>query len=1249
MATSGRKAKIADSEWERHKGKILDLYLTQNLTLNELVKEMKGQLIASPSQFEAQLKAWNARKSLKDYEWEAVFNAIDKLPRGKRSRVTISGHPVSDRKIQRARRNYMSQSSNRKSRRLGNGIHNPHDIEQVSIQILEPDETWSTLSSTFDDECAARGHNIQISPGPQEQDSRMGESDTNDFTVENLNEPTLDNTNLPSTHFNILGFNATESPRRESIAPLAQESSKFLSQSQAGVYLEPTDQLHTEGQSTSLTNALSPTRNIESRACITPFMFYLSNTWLEDLPSRRFENGMKLRGLRPSNTRTDRNVSGQASPVSSLWADLLVDVFPSGEGLSESPSQTGQLNPEFRSRAFEHLKQRIDPEGNDYRDYTMISTNEIEETEFIRIILCSIMNGFAGLDGIPLDRIVKFLGRFQSVHSLLVEALRACRSYAAQALAENLFRAAIIADEAQVVSQLLETGLFGVNDTFCIHNGRKSTPIETASRLWNLSVIKALLHHKAYVNKIYYHWYSKGALNEFLDSLKTKSGIASDWVEIVDILLNAGAKVDTHLLGYAYGRLDLNLISQMLTKVSPEDHCQLISYRHFENVAQYFDDSKAAKYVALLLEDCERMHDKQCFVDCSRTISDSVTKALIIGARRGSFSFVKTLLPYGNPKIVPWILSASIRSGRADLIEHILEMNPDFQQREGFIFKSIHLPLDLSDLSYSPLAEAVLARNDPLVRRLEEAGALARLNRERLEPIIGAAYKIGDRQYVRRVLSHFPIPRLEDLTFVLYHAIKNGDESMAFELLDAGTDVNSGGGDLFPLDAAIEQNNSRLVRAILSADVHGHVDDLPNRNTPNLDQLMELIRWGNRSILTDFITSFPYATIYKESIIKLQKEAKIDQLIANLEPLDSDFFNFLMEFVFVTREGLNICLKVAIRKRDEDLMKEALERGADPSQVLELATREYPDMLPILLMQITDGIQPVVNESAMPALITAIEGGPGNIGVLDSLLRTRLFNLSQEFITLRSGRGQFSTPLGMAIREAENYHNPNFSVIKRLLDAGSNVNSIAEYTTYGTAASKTALLLTIEAEDKDLVQLLIDHGADVNAQALLTVKRTPLQRAAEIGSLSIVRLLLDHGAEVNAKPATRGGGTALQFAATSGICTIAAELLAWGASLYALPSKINGKWPLEGAAEKGRLDMIEFLWKAHQNTTVLQPCSTGFEPERCQRAMQLAEENGYSPCRDLIADLTKCTSRAADFLSDDTFCGLGNQAPSLSF
>ncbi|KAH8752163.1 ankyrin repeat-containing domain protein [Hyaloscypha finlandica] len=251
---------------------------------------------------------------------------------------------------------------------------------------------------------------------------------------------------------------------------------------------------------------------------------------------------------------------------------------------------------------------------------------------------------------------------------------------------------------------------------------------------------------------------------------------------------------------------------------------------------------------------------------------------------------------------------------------------------------------------------------------------------------------------------------------------------------------------------------------------------------------------------------------------------------------------------------------------------------------------------------------------------------PGNDEVLDTLLENGLVNLIVAEAPGGDGdadshhaREDMLTPLGLAIVGLPDFCGTNPGAVNRILREGSDPDGIARIKVIGPRVGQTALMLALETGREDLVRLLVvEYKADVNKKAHLFIKQTPLQHAAELGNLDMVRLLLELGADVNGEPAIRSGGTALQFAAISGNCNVAAELLEQEAPLHALPSKVNGRWPLEGAAEHGRLDMIQFLWRAKEYSLD----DSGFQERHCLRAMDFAENNGHLGCRDLVAELS---------------------------
>ncbi|KAG4292620.1 hypothetical protein FPRO06_12108 [Fusarium proliferatum] len=122
------------------------------------------------------------------------------------------------------------------------------------------------------------------------------------------------------------------------------------------------------------------------------------------------------------------------------------------------------------------------------------------------------------------------------------------------------------------------------------------------------------------------------------------------------------------------------------------------------------------------------------------------------------------------------------------------------------------------------------------------------------------------------------------------------------------------------------------------------------------------------------------------------------------------------------------------------------------------------------------------------------------------------------------------------------------------------------------------LLGPIENGNIALLKRLVDAGSDVNDyNATIDSSRSPLQLSAQVGDLGMVHYLLEKQADVNSLPSFSMGGTALQFAAIGGYMGIANLLIDYGARINARGSRRRGRTALEGAAEHGRLDMLELL------------------------------------------------------------------------
>jgi ankyrin repeat protein len=115
----------------------------------------------------------------------------------------------------------------------------------------------------------------------------------------------------------------------------------------------------------------------------------------------------------------------------------------------------------------------------------------------------------------------------------------------------------------------------------------------------------------------------------------------------------------------------------------------------------------------------------------------------------------------------------------------------------------------------------------------------------------------------------------------------------------------------------------------------------------------------------------------------------------------------------------------------------------------------------------------------------------------------------------------------------------NLEVVRILIECvPAHVNAMSEYGSPLHWASDTP-----NFNDGSVIRLLLEHGADINAQD--GDPGTPLHGASKFGRLETVRLLLEHGADVEVK--NNGGKTALQVAADSGYDKVVELLREYGA------------------------------------------------------------------------------------------------------
>ncbi|KFA52991.1 hypothetical protein S40293_09908 [Stachybotrys chartarum IBT 40293] len=880
----------------------------------------------------------------------------------------------------------------------------------------------------------------------------------------------------------------------------------------------------------------------------------------------------------------------------------------------------------------------------------LITDDQIFETNFIRVLIFSMLNGFAGLDDIPMENILKFLRRLV-VSSVFLRILVESPRHISRTLSDNIFRAAIEAKDVKVVSILLDCKLVDVNGITCGQR-HPCTPLQRAASLGALDLVRTLVASGADVNKkiqersadVLSRMINAACPRDFARNLQFKAAVtmSPDFMETCDVLVEAGFDVRTlHVMSVAQAFTTYDLVGRLSVHVPPAKHKHFFR-DHIKAACEFSDGEIATELVKAMLEKCEQAGCGQCLGSDAKRLQ----RAAIAAAQRGYISLVKVLLQHDSLKASMHILlTAAISSDNQPLIDYILSHDPELNP------PAFSLDHSSDGRTTTPIAEAVKMGNKNLIKIFEEAGALENITEgARFEPLLLAAVRVGNVPYVTELVRRATTSKesFRDSGRAIAIGITNGHKDITEILLSAGfrADKNTNR-KLCPLEEALKKQDPSLVHAILDAN--------PGRTRSN-DLGKALAQWCNPAILWDVAVAEQQELSFRDDDL----EAFCQRC---MEMNDVPFcIRYLFEALHLEREEAEQCLALAIRMKNPEMIQGLLDSGVDPfaDAPMQAAITQTPEMLR-RWQTVTGQPRKLRRCIGAPILKFLMADTPENSRKLDALLQTGTVDLTTPRWLYRSlGSRRYSsaagddaklTPLGLAIqgvsdpprttawgnrlRESELKRTgavipcgPNLEAVKRLLQAGSDPNGIARSERQGF--NKTPLMLAIKAGRADIVELLVANGADVNHHTSFHTKRSPLQYAAEIGHLDMVRLLLNHGADANGAAHTRGGGTALQFAAIGGSCPLADELLEHGAIVDALPSRIDGRWPLEAAAEHGRLDMIRFLWGFNTCAMAAGVHHDGFAIRHCLRAMSFAKENGHMGCVALIEELSGLDSGMLD-------------------
>ncbi len=806
-----------------------------------------------------------------------------------------------------------------------------------------------------------------------------------------------------------------------------------------------------------------------------------------------------------------------------------------------------------------------------------------------RKVLYSVANNFAGLEAIPMVKIIQYLQ--VETDQKLYYLLSSIGGHSVRAIAQNIFKGAIESGDYRIVSILLDERAEDIHldKQFLYVDDRHWTPIERAVNLRHVAVVKVLLEHRADVNRT--HSNGRGPHGAL------ECAVYNGWreidpdLELFNLVLNAGGYLQPATIrSMMETRNSLDIAYSYICKNAKNSVTEMNEWGIFRAAIKFLDEQRSTNVINLM---------RKLNADLNYEVkvgSDEPFPGRIIDvvSKRGSLQLVR-LLRSLDVGLTNDTLPCAVASGNEELVRTLLfEMDADAC---GF-----------GKLRITPLAAAIRLRNSRLITLLERHGAIDALSEsDQARSALKAASEVGNIHFIEYLIRLGARVTPKDLGNALKHATKDGREEVARALIDAGADTNfedfaSNGPPLFY--ALKRRQSPSLVQALLDGDAN------PNYAGSAFKSSLELaVEGGDANVVKILIHAGanPNATaIYSAPLntaVRCQRE---------------DLFDLLLKAGAELNETDSLC--AASKNEDLEMVRRLLELGADPED--------------------QDAIQ-VASKLANTEIFNLImkkhcERYPrGYNGNGTTMLELAIDDRDAQQISRLLQRGANPTIISHEVKLARKHAMVNSLGYAILRDEGSNIRVLDSFFSqnrcdpdsiacesfrdehqYRAPSRMTALLLAIKIKDVTTIESLIRYGANVNLPARGAVKRTPLQQASEVGSIRIVKLLIRYGAKVNAPPADRGGATALQLAAAHGYAAIVELLLEKEAVVDAPGSKTNGLSALECASQNGRLDVVQMLLNAGAGSKI-------GNASQVHSSISLAKGSGHFPTSDLLADHLK--------------------------
>jgi ankyrin repeat protein len=509
----------------------------------------------------------------------------------------------------------------------------------------------------------------------------------------------------------------------------------------------------------------------------------------------------------------------------------------------------------------------------------------------------------------------------------------------------------------------------------------------------------------------------------------------------------------------------------------------------------------------------------------ANTISRTGNTPLILAVRAGNVEKVKALIAGGadinlcdwygrtpffhelSKRIVDMTMIEFLVSKGADVNLHPTSGNTSLQEsihKKGLPEFLIHHGADVNVTAGSkivPLNEAILSKNNAMIKLLLEKGAEVNVHDNRGRTPLGLAVKSG-----RLELAEVLIAKGADIDAcdvngdsLLTWCLARGKHDVVEFLINHGADTKATNRyGKTPLDIAIRDRKLKLAKILISRGANVDSEHLFPAIRKNDMALVKLLISGG----ADVNVIFKNGSTPLNSAVFLKKEAIIHVLLENGADVNA-----------CNKNGQTPLHVIATRSSSlqEKLIEELISRGAD--------------------------VNAGDDQGDTPYKLAATRGRRNIAGLL------------------RAKGGMWKSPKDFELVEA--VRNMDSDKVKTLVfeDADVNVRDIETEFLKGKRQNfiTVPLMLAVKAGDCDIAQFLIDKGADINLPRIWAVTRTTLLCTAVSGrNREMVELLLARGADPNKKCRIKKTGksiyTPLGLANLLGYSEIAGLLAANGAT-----------------------------------------------------------------------------------------------------